>query len=119
MTEREAINFLLKTVHMTALESTDKDSRQKAYSALEGFGFNYLRAGDKVLHDRIDQMVDDGLIVVHDYRYDEETIGNEAEAVYRLVITGPLDTYSLWVIADDAQNDREVWSIDWAEQEEE
>lgn len=118
MTEREAINFLLKTIHRTALETTDKHSRQVAYSALEGFGFNYLRDGDKVLHDRIDQMVDDGLLVVHDCRYDEEIIGNEDEAIYRLIVTGPWDTYALWIVTDDKQDDFQVWSIDGAEDEE-
>lgn len=118
MTKIEAINyFLLKTVHRLALESTDKDSRQKAYSALEGFGFNYLRAGDKVLHDRIDQMVDDGLLLVYDYRYDKEITGNRETAIYKLVITGPLDTYALWVV-DTNPDDYEVWSIDGVKEEE-
>ncbi|MCC7572212.1 MAG: hypothetical protein KO464_02345 [Candidatus Methanofastidiosum sp.] len=114
MTEREAINFLLKTVHRTALESIDEHSRQRAYAILEGFGHSYLRDGGKVLHNRIKQMADDGLLVVYDYRYDKETVGKEDKAIYRLIVAGPLDTYALWIITDDAQDDFQVWSIDGA-----
>lgn len=65
----------------------------------------------------MDQMVDDGLLVVYDYRYDEEVTGNKETAIYKLIITGPLDTYALWVVDADPQDDYEVWSIDGVEEE--
>ena len=117
MTEREAMNTLLKAVHEIALESIDSDSRALAHKTLQNISQNYLKEGTKVRLDRIEQMVDDGLLLVYDYRYDKEITGNRETAIYKLVITGPLDTYALWVV-DTNPDDYEVWSIDGVKEEE-
>lgn len=118
MTEREVIYVLLKSIHKIALCSEDSAARAKAHWALVHIADSYLREGDKVRLDRIDQMVEDGLLVVRDCRYNEEVTGNEETKVYELIISGPLNTYALWVANDDPEGSDSVWSIDGGEDEE-